>query len=164
MINGGILAALYNGEEKRKRDVAACCRTVGLGALPWYNEKKRPCELPTTYASLRDGGFERLVCVRRTVSHTQEPFTLPFVPKVSVLAIFYPIRWLTPTDIHLPLSLRFEVGDFFRKDVKLNIYEEESGKCRKTVRCDGAPRLAVFLGRTAAGVLAGQMVPSSLKA
>ena len=30
---------------------------------------------------------------------------LPFVPKVSVLAIFYPIRWLTPTDIHLPLSL-----------------------------------------------------------
>ncbi|AMQ21449.1 hypothetical protein A0V43_11695 [Geobacillus sp. JS12] len=75
-------------------------------------------ELPTTYASLRDGGFKRLVCVRRTVSHIQEPFTLPFVPKVSVLAIFYPIRWLTPTEIHLPLSLRFKVGDFFRKDVK----------------------------------------------
>ncbi|KPC98977.1 hypothetical protein LR69_02813 [Geobacillus sp. BCO2] len=76
------------------------------------------CELPTTYASLRGEGFKRLVCVRRTVSHTQEPFTLPFVPKVSVLTIFYHTRWLTPTDIHLPLSLRFEVGDFFRKDVK----------------------------------------------
>ncbi|KPC98281.1 hypothetical protein LR69_03479 [Geobacillus sp. BCO2] len=80
-------------------------------------------ELPTTCAWLRGGGFKRLVCVRPTVSRTQEPFTLSFVPKVPVLAIFYPIRWLTPTDIHLPLSLRLKVGDFFRKkDVKRGFF------------------------------------------
>ena len=70
---------------------------------------------PTTYASLRGGGFKRLVRVHRTASHTQEPFTLPFVPKMSVRTIFYPIRWLTPTDIHLLLSLRFEVRKMLKR-------------------------------------------------
>ncbi|KAF0994137.1 hypothetical protein BJQ97_00779 [Geobacillus sp. TFV-3] len=80
-----------------------------------------PGELPATYTSLRGGGFKRLVRVCRTVSHTQEPFTLPFIPKVSVLTIDYHIRWRLATEIHLPpthwaVPFTFlEAGDFFRK-------------------------------------------------
>ncbi|WP_216634413.1 hypothetical protein, partial [Geobacillus subterraneus] len=54
-------------------------------------------ELPATYASLGGGGFKRLVRVRRTVSHTQEPFTLSFAPKASVLTIDDHISWRSPT-------------------------------------------------------------------
>ncbi|KYD34542.1 Dihydrodipicolinate synthase [Geobacillus stearothermophilus] len=73
MISSTLMTGTGSTNHAETIELTKFAQEIGADAamviVPYYNRPSQAalykhCELPTTYASLRGGGFKRLVCVR----------------------------------------------------------------------------------------------------